>query len=311
MGERAKPGTDRPTEFRGCMWDDGWECDAPCVVYYPPEYARICYGGNNSAVDDLVEDICIDIADGRPHNDGGLDAECKARGWGLRGFARRKRAEHVVIKVAWDDDGAPEIVSRTESIGPPPASDEAGDYPDAPVCGTFQHADRHDIHREDPGTPEAEGADDLATARERLAELEAHPERMIRGAELEAKLQQWGCEDATCGTTCPCVCYRDLPSVHLRVAGDTAEDSGRWRDLDWRIYCERESDDAVRVQVTCSGRPGLAREHVADITVHDPLGEGLLGEAQAIGAALLWARVRGIALNMAGVPPRLTSPEAP
>jgi hypothetical protein len=38
------------------------------------------------------------------------------------------------------------------------AEHEAGDYPDAPVCGAFKPRDLPDMHREDPGTPEAEGA---------------------------------------------------------------------------------------------------------------------------------------------------------
>lgn len=108
-----------PSEFRGCMWDDGWEFDAPCVVYYPARYARVGFGGNSFAIDSLVENICVDIMDGRPHDDGGIDSECEWRGWGRRGFGRRKRAWHVVIKVWWMDDGWPEIISRTETFGPP------------------------------------------------------------------------------------------------------------------------------------------------------------------------------------------------
>lgn len=29
-----------PTEFRGCQWNDGWEFDAPAVIYYPRQYGR-------------------------------------------------------------------------------------------------------------------------------------------------------------------------------------------------------------------------------------------------------------------------------
>jgi hypothetical protein len=115
---------DRPTEFRGCMWDDGWEFDAPCVVYYPARYATAGIGGNNGQIDSLVEDICCDIMDGRPHDDGGLAHECEWRGWSRRGFARRKRAEHVVITVRWGDDGWAEIVGRSVTIGPPKERDD-------------------------------------------------------------------------------------------------------------------------------------------------------------------------------------------
>jgi hypothetical protein len=102
------------------MWDDGWEFDAPCVVYYPAKYAAAGYGGNNGAIDSMVENICFAISEGRPHCDGNIDHECKCRGWGRRGFARRKNAEHVVIRVRWGDDGFAEIVDRSEFFGPPP-----------------------------------------------------------------------------------------------------------------------------------------------------------------------------------------------
>lgn len=112
--------TQRPTEFRGCMWNDGWEFDAPCVVYYPRKYACAGYGGNSGAIVQLVEDICFSIEEGEPHHDGGIDKECEWRGWGRHGFARRKRATHVIVKVRWSDDGESEIVEITKTDGPPP-----------------------------------------------------------------------------------------------------------------------------------------------------------------------------------------------
>lgn len=113
-----------PTEFRGCQWNDGWEFDAPCVVYYPPKFVRSGAGGNTGEIDSMVEDICMDLALGFEHNDGRIDSECKWRGWSRRGFARRKQARHVVIKVRWspgkEGDGPDwEILSRTETYGPP------------------------------------------------------------------------------------------------------------------------------------------------------------------------------------------------
>ena len=112
-----------PTEFRGCIFDDGWEFDAPCVIYYPWRYRRFGIGGNNGTLDSLVENICYDIAVGKEPCDGGLARECEWRGWGMRGFGRRCRAEHVVFTVRWevDEAGRPwaEVVSRTESMGPP------------------------------------------------------------------------------------------------------------------------------------------------------------------------------------------------
>ena len=111
-----------PTEFRGCTWDDGWEFDAPCVIYYPSRYACAGEGNNSGGLDYMVEDICNAIGEGEDHDDGGLDGECEWRGWSRRGFARRRRATHVVFTVQWSmEDGRPagDIVARTESFGPP------------------------------------------------------------------------------------------------------------------------------------------------------------------------------------------------
>ena len=111
-----------PTEFRGCMWNDHWEFEAPCVVYFPSEYAAFKAAGNTGGIDSIVEDICINISLGWEHNDGGLASECEWRGWGKR-FGRRKDAHHVVIKGHWtlDAEGQPEWHEdfRTETYGLP------------------------------------------------------------------------------------------------------------------------------------------------------------------------------------------------
>ena len=110
-----------PTEFRGCQWNDGWEFDAPCVVYYPRKYLRYGYGGNTGAIHDLVEDICMDIAAGNEMHDGGLADEIAWRGWGKR-FERRREAWHVVYRVRWflDNGGlAWEITEQVETYGLP------------------------------------------------------------------------------------------------------------------------------------------------------------------------------------------------
>jgi hypothetical protein len=91
---------DLPSEFRGCQWDDGWEFDAPAVIYFPRKYRRYGYGGNTGAIDYLVEEICMDLANGRKPCDGGLALECGWRGWGAR-FDRRRDAWHVVYRVRW------------------------------------------------------------------------------------------------------------------------------------------------------------------------------------------------------------------
>lgn len=109
-----------PTEFRGCQWDDGWEFEAPCVVYFPSKYAAFKSDGNTGGIDCLVEDICMNLSLGREHNDGGLADECEWRGWGKR-FDRRRDARHVVIKGRWglSKEGEPEWHqdSRTENYG--------------------------------------------------------------------------------------------------------------------------------------------------------------------------------------------------
>lgn len=120
--EPAKDIANLPTEFRGCQWNDGWEFDAPCVVYFPPKYATFKAAGNTGGIDQLVEDICMDLALGLKHNDGGLSTECEWRGWGKR-FARRRNARHVVITVQWELDEAGEPswreTARKETYGRP------------------------------------------------------------------------------------------------------------------------------------------------------------------------------------------------
>lgn len=90
-----------PTEFRGCFWDEGWEFDGPCVVYYPWEYRSVGEGGNDGCIEDLIESICIDLSLGDPIDTQASDEECKACGWNPKGFAKRKRANHITVKVKW------------------------------------------------------------------------------------------------------------------------------------------------------------------------------------------------------------------
>ena len=111
-----------PTEFRGCWWDDGWNFDGPGVVYYPRNLMRFGDGGNYGCVEGMIEDITNDLIDRREFDDCGLRRECKWRGWSLRGFAKRKQATHVVVRITWHlVKGEPEPltweVSKTQ--GPP------------------------------------------------------------------------------------------------------------------------------------------------------------------------------------------------
>lgn len=119
-----------PTEFRGVQWNDGWEFDAPCVIYYPPPFMCFGIGGNTGHLDSMVEDICMNLSLKWDHNDGGLDRECEWRGWSKRGFARRRDARHVVFKVKWQEgpDG-PEwtVVDRKETYGLPKLNNKVRD----------------------------------------------------------------------------------------------------------------------------------------------------------------------------------------
>lgn len=117
-----------PTEFRGCQWNDHWEFEAPCVVYFPARFAAFTSAGNTGGIDSIVDDICTNLSLGWEHNDGGLATECKWRGWGKR-FDRRRDARHVVITGHWvnDSQGNPDWHedSRTETYGPPLVSASA------------------------------------------------------------------------------------------------------------------------------------------------------------------------------------------
>ena len=112
---------DLPSEFRGVQWNDGWEFDAPAVIYFPRKCRRYGYGGNTGAIDDLVEGICIDLVIENEPFDGGLAHECGWRGWGPR-FDRRRDARHVVYRVRWWMESGVvrwKVTKRTEAYGLP------------------------------------------------------------------------------------------------------------------------------------------------------------------------------------------------
>ena len=124
--------TKLPTVFRGCQWSDGWEFDAPAVVYFPAKYKRYGFGGNSSAIDEIVEEITDSIEDGDEPDDGGLAEECEWRGWGRR-FNKRTTAQHVQITVEWllGSDGriTATVIAREERNEPfarVPAAEKKG-----------------------------------------------------------------------------------------------------------------------------------------------------------------------------------------
>lgn len=103
--------------FRGCMWDDGWEFDAPIVVYTPAK--RIGEGGSicRNSILGVIEDVCIDACvDGEFKSEWSPDdrREFEWRGWSPAGFARRKRAVHVAIEVEFYTDEQGNMQFRTE-----------------------------------------------------------------------------------------------------------------------------------------------------------------------------------------------------
>lgn len=113
--------TSLPTVFRGVFWDDGWEFDAPCVMYEP--FQQYSIGGNSGEFDSMVEQTCICIALGDEPSKLFSESELKefkCRGWSPTGFKRRKAAWHIEIAVQWRDgeDGREfAIVNRRERWG--------------------------------------------------------------------------------------------------------------------------------------------------------------------------------------------------
>ena len=115
MTTKPKPAQQRvrvpklPTEFRACSWSAGWEFERPLVVYFPKCYSCFRSVGSIGEADRVIEDICMDISMGLPHNDGGLSQEQEFRGWGDR-FDRREDADHVIFKGHWtrNKDNEPE-----------------------------------------------------------------------------------------------------------------------------------------------------------------------------------------------------------
>lgn len=122
MGRIAQVAPGARLTFLGCMWDAGWEFDAPCVIYSPVK--RYGFGGNSSRIGEMVDDVCLNLADGVAV-ESGWDRhalrEFKWRRWSRRGFARRRNAWHVEIVVEFlrDPEGMVHwrVVSKRERFG--------------------------------------------------------------------------------------------------------------------------------------------------------------------------------------------------
>jgi hypothetical protein len=115
-------GSARPTRFRGVMWNDGWEFDAPCALYSP--VVREIHAGNTSGIDELVETVAFELSEGRdvPRIDDATSREFLGRQWSVTNLSRRRRAYHVLIVGKWVvEDGYDvfEPTHRYERFGAP------------------------------------------------------------------------------------------------------------------------------------------------------------------------------------------------
>lgn len=103
------PGQNEILTFKGVAFNDGWEFDAPVIVYNPVQRYDCTGGVSLYAIEAVVEDICIDLCV-FPHikerfSESTLE-EFDWRRWSVKGFPRRKKALHGEVKVRfeWDED---------------------------------------------------------------------------------------------------------------------------------------------------------------------------------------------------------------
>lgn len=98
--------------FKGVIWNDGWEFDAPMIIYSPVcDYSE---DGSivESAIESRVEEICMDLCD--PEDErftpssiwGPADLkDFEWRGWSTKGFKRRKGVHaHFEVRFFTDPD---------------------------------------------------------------------------------------------------------------------------------------------------------------------------------------------------------------
>ena len=104
--------------FEGCSWDAHWEYDCPCILYSPVRRYRI---SGSSGIEEMVEDVCFDLAAGKSIARGFDDSDLKEfawRGWSPNGFRRRKNATHYRVTVLFtkSDDGYDELNFEIEDV---------------------------------------------------------------------------------------------------------------------------------------------------------------------------------------------------
>ncbi|HDY88097.1 MAG TPA: hypothetical protein ENH82_08300 [bacterium] len=106
-----------PTKFKGCYFNDGWEFDAPTIIYFPWKYRAFSPDYSNSGgIENLLECMLIDICleDDITEYQKELDNEMEWRHWGKR-FDKRKMAHHLEITVKWYFDKNNELAYDWET----------------------------------------------------------------------------------------------------------------------------------------------------------------------------------------------------
>ncbi len=88
--------------FRGLMWDEHWDFDAPIIVYSPVTKYSSSGSVCATSIVDVIEDACIDLCLGADlpteWSEGALK-EFAFRGWDPKEFGRRKTAIHAEVTV--------------------------------------------------------------------------------------------------------------------------------------------------------------------------------------------------------------------
>lgn len=83
--------------------------------------------------------------------------------------------------------------------------------------------------------------------------------------------------------------WHTLPSVMLQgVEGGDVADAAGTQPCEWSIHAEDEKRGGIHLTIRVLG------EHAATVTVHAPDGVNPWDEAQDVGAALVWSRIRGV-----------------
>lgn len=87
-----------------------------------------------------------------------------------------------------------------------------------------------------------------------------------------------------------------LPSVHVkRISSDEGLASGNWRGHKWTVNVVRNSEHTADLRVWVGDSPSMTLEFDGVVRLR-PDSSSIETEAQEIGAAILWSRLRAIAM---------------